>query len=59
MGSDEESEKSADYGNEVYNVLHKAKIRCEMDRRNEKKGYMIRETQLFDRVPYIKIEPDG
>ena len=41
MGSDEESEKSADYGNEVYNVLRKSKIRCEMDRRNEKKGYRL------------------
>lgn len=55
MGSDEESEKSADYGNEIYTALRKAKIRCEMDSRNEKIGYMIREAQLVDRVPYMVI----
>lgn len=49
------SEKSADYGTEVYAVLRKAKIRCEMDSRNEKIGYMIREAQLVDRVPYMVI----
>lgn len=49
------SEKSADYGNEVYTALRKAKIRCEMDSRNEKIGYMIREAQLIDRVPYMVI----
>ncbi len=49
------SEKSADYGNEVYTALHKAKIRCEMDSRNEKIGYMIREAQLVDRVSYMVI----
>lgn len=49
------SEKSADYGNEVYAALRKAKIRCEMDSRNEKIGYMIREAQLVDRVPYMVI----
>ena len=48
-------EKSADYGNEVYTALHKAKIRCEMDSRNEKIGYMIREAQLVDRVSYMVI----
>lgn len=49
------SEKSADYGNKVYTALRKAKIRCEMDSRNEKIGYMIREAQLIDRVPYMVI----
>lgn len=49
------SEKSADYGNEVYTALRKAKIRCEIDSRNEKIGYMIREAQLVDRVPYMLI----
>ncbi len=49
------SEKSADYGNEIYTALRKAKIRCEMDSRNEKIGYMIREAQLVDRVPYMVI----
>jgi len=49
------SEKSAAYGNEVYAALREAKIRCEMDSRNEKIGYMIREAQLVDRVPYMVI----
>ncbi|MCI9123246.1 MAG: threonine--tRNA ligase [Eubacterium sp.] len=49
------SQKSADYGNEVYTALQKAKIRCEMDSRNEKIGYMIREAQFVDRVPYMVI----
>lgn len=49
------SEKSADYGNDVYAALRKAKIRCEIDGRNEKIGYMIREAQLVDRVPYMVI----
>lgn len=49
------SEKSIDYGEEVYAALRKAKIRCEMDSRNEKIGYMIREAQLVDRVPYMVI----
>lgn len=49
------SEKSIDYGEEVYAALRKAKIRCEMDSRNEKIGYKIREAQLVDRVPYMVI----
>lgn len=49
------SEKSAAYGNKVYEKLREAKIRCEMDSRNEKIGYMIREAQFVDRVPYMAI----
>lgn len=49
------SEKSADYGNKVYEKLREAKIRCEMDSRNEKIGYMIREAQFVERVPYMII----
>ena len=30
-------------------------IRCELDNRNEKIGYMIREAQVVDRVPYMLI----
>ncbi|MCI8447687.1 MAG: hypothetical protein HFH30_04670 [Eubacterium sp.] len=30
-------------------------MRCEIDSRNEKIGYMIREAQLVDRVPYMLI----
>lgn len=49
------SEKSAEYAEVVYKALQKAHIRCEMDSRNEKIGYMIREAQLVDRVPYMVI----
>ncbi len=49
------SEKSAEYGEKVYEALRAAGVRCEMDRRNEKIGYMIREAQLVDRVPYMVI----
>ncbi|MBR6728908.1 MAG: threonine--tRNA ligase [Clostridia bacterium] len=49
------SEKCADYGKKVYEALRAAKIRCELDDRNEKIGYMIREAQVVDRVPYMII----
>lgn len=50
------SEKSADYGREVsYDTLRRAKIRCALDTRNEKIGYLIREAQLIERVPYMII----
>ena len=49
------SEKYAEYGNKVYEALRNAKIRCELDDRNEKIGYMIREAQVVDRVPYMLI----
>lgn len=49
------SEKSADYGKAVYQTLRNAKIRCALDARNEKIGYMIREAQFVDRVPYMLI----
>ncbi len=49
------SEKSAEYANDVYNALKNAKVRVELDNRNEKIGYMIREAQMVDRVPYMVI----
>jgi len=49
------SEKWAEYGDKVYQALRAAKIRCELDSRNEKIGYMIREAQVVDRVPYMVI----
>ena len=49
------SEKVADYGNKVYEALRAAKIRTELDDRNEKIGYMIREAQVVGRVPYMVI----
>ena len=49
------SEKCAEYGEKVYEALREAKVRCELDDRNEKIGYMIREAQVIDRVPYMLI----
>ena len=49
------SEKCAEYGNKVYEALRAAKVRVELDARNEKIGYMIREAQVVDRVPYMVI----
>lgn len=49
------SEKSYDYGKEVYEKLRAAGVRCELDARNEKIGYMIREARQVDRVPYMLI----
>ena len=49
------SEKSADYARQIYETLRAANIRVEMDNRNEKIGYKIREAQTVDRVPYMLI----
>ena len=49
------SEKAADHGHSVYEALRAAGIRTELDERNEKIGYMIREAQVVDRVPYMVI----
>lgn len=49
------SEKYAEYGKKVYEALRAAKVRVELDDRNEKIGYMIREAQVIDRVPYMLI----
>lgn len=49
------SEKCAEYGHKVYEALRAAKVRAEIDERNEKIGYMIREAQVVDRVPYMVI----
>ena len=49
------SEKYADYGKKVYETLRNAHVRVELDDRNEKIGYMIREAQVIDRVPYMLI----
>ena len=46
------SEKSRDYANSVYARLRSAGIRVEIDNRDEKIGYKIREAQL-EKVPYI------
>lgn len=48
------SDKYLSYANNVLEVLRSAGIRAEMDTRDEKLGYKIREAQL-DKVPYMII----
>lgn len=49
------SEKTLDYATEVYEKLLALGIRVELDDRNEKIGYKIREAQQVDRAPYMLI----
>jgi threonyl-tRNA synthetase len=49
------SEKTLDYAKGIYEQLMAAGIRCQLDERNEKIGYKIREAQAVDRVPYMLI----
>ena len=49
------SDKSMDYAKTVYEQLRAAKVRVELDTRNEKIGYKIREARQVDRVPYMLI----
>lgn len=49
------SEKFSAYAKKVYESLRAAKIRCEIDERNEKVGYLIREAQMVHRIPYMLV----
>jgi threonyl-tRNA synthetase len=49
------SEKSMDYAKEVYSAIRATGIRTELDERNEKIGYKIREAQQVERVPYMLV----
>lgn len=49
------SEKTLDYAKSVFEQLVNAKIRCELDSRDEKIGYKIREAQQVGRVPYMLV----
>lgn len=49
------SEKYKEYGSKVYEALRKAGVRVELDERNEKVGYLIREAQVVGRVPYMLV----
>lgn len=49
------SEKTLDYSTEVYQKLKALGIRVELDDRNEKIGYKIREAQQVERVPYMLV----
>ena len=48
------SEKSMDYAAGVYEKLKKAGIRVELDYKDEKVGYKIRQAQL-EKVPYMLV----
>jgi len=48
------SEKSRPYAKGVYDKLRASGIRCEIDNRDEKIGYKIREAQL-EKVPYMLV----
>lgn len=48
------SEKSMDYANGVYEKLKAAGIRTELDHKDEKVGYKIRQAQL-EKVPYMLV----
>lgn len=48
------SDKYLPYGREIVDKLKSQKIRVEIDERNEKLGYKIREARL-DKVPYMII----
>jgi threonyl-tRNA synthetase len=48
------SDKFIDYANEVQAMLQQARIRVDVDPRNEKLGYKIREAQL-ERIPYMLV----
>ena len=49
------SEKSAEYSKSVYEAIRKEGIRCEIDLRDEKIGYKIRQAHKEERVPYMLI----
>ncbi len=49
------SEKTIDYATEVYEKIKALGIRVELDDRNEKIGYKIREAQQVARVPYMLV----
>jgi threonyl-tRNA synthetase len=48
------SEKHAEYGRKVFAALRAARIRAELDDRNEKLGYRIRDAQMR-KVPYMLV----
>jgi threonyl-tRNA synthetase len=49
------SDKSNAYAKEVYEKLRAEKLRAELDDRDEKIGYKIREAQMVDRTPYMLV----
>ena len=51
------TDNQKEYANEVASILRKNKVRVELDDRNEKIGYKIREAQL-EKVPYMLVIGD-
>ena len=51
------TDRNADYAKEVFNKLRSAGFRVELDNRNEKVGYRIREAQL-QKIPYMIVLGD-
>ncbi len=51
------TDNQLEYANEVADILRKHKVRVELDDRNEKIGYKIREAQL-EKVPYMLVIGD-
>lgn len=49
------SKHAEGYANYIYDLLKKANIRVELDNRNEKIGYMIRQAQYLERIPYMLV----
>ena len=52
------SENSEEYAREIFKKLDDAGIKCELDVRNEKIGYKIRES-ISQKIPYMVIVGDG
>ncbi len=52
------SENSEDYAKDIFAKLNNANIKCELDVRNEKIGYKIRES-ISQKIPYMIIVGDG
>ncbi len=51
------SENTRSYAQKIYDKLNASGLRCEIDNRNEKIGYKIREAQL-QKIPYMLIIGD-
>ena len=51
------TDRSHDYAEEIFNTLQKENIRVEIDKRNEKLQYKIREKEL-QKIPYMLIVGD-
>jgi len=49
------SQEYSDYARQIHSMLCDHGVRCELDCRNEKIGYMIRQAQVMERVPYMII----